>query len=111
MQARSALLLSTVLAIGSTAQATVDDGNGSLVPEALALHAHVEKLHLVVFATGARSIDIIQAMIVSWSPPFGGVLSALTGTSFSADLVSPLNHDLRSRDGFARLLFRVWPSR
>lgn len=35
------------------------------VTEALRLHAHVEKLSLVVFATAAKSVDIIQAQIVS----------------------------------------------
>jgi hypothetical protein len=34
------------------------------VTEALRLHAHVEKLNLVVFATAAKSVDIVQARIV-----------------------------------------------
>jgi len=68
VQSRSALLMSTILALGSTALATLPDGRDEQVAEALRLHAHVEKLNLVVYASGARSIDIVQAQIVSKEP-------------------------------------------
>ncbi|KAJ3542353.1 hypothetical protein NM208_g4149 [Fusarium decemcellulare] len=61
---RSALLTTTTLALGSTALAVASRNSKERVSEALSLHAHAEKLNLVVYATGARSIDIIQAQIV-----------------------------------------------
>lgn len=64
VQNRSALLMTTILALGSTALATLPDGTDEQVAEALHLHAHAEKLNLVVYTTGARSIEIIQAQIV-----------------------------------------------
>lgn len=57
--------MSTILALGATALANLPNSDDELVSEALRLHNHVEKLCLVVYATGARSIDIIQAHIVS----------------------------------------------
>lgn len=65
VRSRSALLTSTILALGSTALATGPGSQDEQVAEAVRLHAHVEKLNLVVYETGARSIDIIQAQIVS----------------------------------------------
>lgn len=62
---RSALLVTTILAIGSTALGLLNPEKDGQVAESLRLHAHVEKLGLVVFATGARSIEIVQAQIVS----------------------------------------------
>ncbi|KAL1844933.1 hypothetical protein VTK73DRAFT_1485 [Phialemonium thermophilum] len=64
VRSRSALLMSTILALGSSALATLPDSSDDTVSEALRLHAHVEKLNLVVYATGARSVDIIQAQIL-----------------------------------------------
>jgi hypothetical protein len=57
--------MTTMLALGSTALATLPQRADEQVAEALRLHAHVEKLNLVVFTTGARSIEIIQAHIVN----------------------------------------------
>lgn len=65
VRSRSALLMSTILALGSTALATLPNSKDEQVTEAIRLHAHVEKLNLVVYTTGARSIDIIQAQIVN----------------------------------------------
>lgn len=65
VQTRSALLMTTILALGATALSTLPQGKEEQVAEVLRLQAHVEKLSLVVYATGARSIDIIQAQIVS----------------------------------------------
>lgn len=62
---RSALLTTTVLAIGSSALGLLSPTRDGQVAESLRLHTHVEKLGLVVFATGARSIEIVQAQIVS----------------------------------------------
>lgn len=62
--------MTTILALGATALSTLPQGKEEQVAEALRLHAHVEKLSLVVYATGARSIDIIQAQIVSCPPSF-----------------------------------------
>ncbi|CAO2658286.1 Nn.00g060090.m01.CDS01 [Neocucurbitaria sp. VM-36] len=62
---RSALLTTTILAIGSTAGIAINpEAYNEHVTEALRLHAHVEKLNLVVYATGARSVDIVQAQIL-----------------------------------------------
>ncbi|KAF4469436.1 hypothetical protein FALBO_3656 [Fusarium albosuccineum] len=61
---RSALLTTTILALGSTALAVASQNPKERVSEALSLHAHAEKLNLVVYATGARSVDIIQAQIL-----------------------------------------------
>ena len=67
VRSRSALLTTVLLAIGSTTMATHPSRKDEQVAEALRLHAHADKLNLVVYATGARSIDIIQAQIVSVS--------------------------------------------
>jgi predicted metal-dependent TIM-barrel fold hydrolase len=65
VQTRSALLTSTVLALGSIALETFPNAEDEQVEEALKLHAHVEKLNLVIYSTGARSMEIVQAQIVS----------------------------------------------
>lgn len=97
VRGRSALLTSTILALGSTALATLPHSRDEQVAEALRLHAHVEKLNLVVYATGARSIDIIQAQIVSLScfPP---IYITNIGSS-CRDLVPRQEPALMSRDG------------
>jgi hypothetical protein len=69
VRSRSALLFTTLLALGSTALATLPKHADEQVSEALGLHAHVEKLNLVVYTTGARSIEIMQAQIVSTCIP------------------------------------------
>ena len=65
VRSRSALLMTTLLAVGATALASLHPLDGEQVSEALALQAHAERLVLVVYAASARSIDIIQAHIVS----------------------------------------------
>ncbi|KAF2108080.1 hypothetical protein BDV96DRAFT_588175 [Lophiotrema nucula] len=62
---RSALLTTTILALGATAGLAISSGpRREHVTEARRLHAHVEKINLVVYATGARSVDIVQAQIL-----------------------------------------------
>jgi len=63
-RSRSALLTTTILAIGATAIATLPDFTTEQVAIARTLHTHCEKLQLVVYATGAKSVDIIQAFIL-----------------------------------------------
>lgn len=62
---RSALLTTVILALASTALTYTAERSHSQVTEALSLHAHIDRLIWVIFATGARSIEIIQAHIVS----------------------------------------------
>ncbi|KAF4967389.1 hypothetical protein FSARC_5047 [Fusarium sarcochroum] len=64
VRSRSALLTTTILALGSTAIAGNLKSGKDQVSEALGLHAHAEKLNLIVYETAARSIDIIQAQIL-----------------------------------------------
>lgn len=54
-----------MLEMGSIAIASRGDATSDEIAEAMAIHAHVEKLLLVVFATRARSCEIIQAILVS----------------------------------------------
>jgi hypothetical protein len=61
---QSALLTTTILALGSIALATLPDSDDAQVAEALKLRAHAEKLSLVVYSTGARSLEIVQAQVV-----------------------------------------------
>ena len=65
LRSRSAFLLTTVIATGATALATLHDATSDAIDEAKRLHEHVEKLDLVAYSTGARSIEIIQAHLVS----------------------------------------------
>jgi hypothetical protein len=65
VRSRSALLTTTILAVASTALATWPHNGDRYVEEALRLHEHAEKLNVLVYSTGARSIDIMQAQIVS----------------------------------------------
>jgi hypothetical protein len=69
VRSRSALLFTAVLAVGSTALATLPHATMEGVDESMALQAHAEKLGLVVFTTGAKSCEIIQAQILmyKWS--------------------------------------------
>lgn len=64
---RSALLATTMSAVGATVLASLNPTDEAQVAEALRLQAYAERLILVVLAAGARSIDIIQAHIVSVS--------------------------------------------
>lgn len=70
VQSQSALLMTTVLALGSIALATLPNKTDADVAEATKLHAHVLKLDLAVYSTGARSIEIVQARIVGHPTPF-----------------------------------------
>ena len=68
VRTHSATLVSAILAIGSTALATLPNTTSPQdVDEAMRLHAHAEKLQLVVFATGAKSIEIVQGLMVGTS--------------------------------------------
>ncbi|KAM5349144.1 hypothetical protein ACJ41O_008967 [Fusarium nematophilum] len=60
---QSALLTTAILALGSIALATLAEGTDDQVAEALKLRAHTEKLSLVVYSTGARSLEIVQAQV------------------------------------------------
>ncbi|KAF2014440.1 hypothetical protein BU24DRAFT_451484 [Aaosphaeria arxii CBS 175.79] len=64
VRSRSAMLTTTVLALGSIALATLPDHIDEQIAEAKKLYAHAEKLSLVVYSTGARSIEIVQAQIL-----------------------------------------------
>jgi hypothetical protein len=64
LQSRSALLTTTIFALGSIALATLPGKTDADVAEAMKLHAHVLKLDLVVYSTGAQSLEIVQAQIV-----------------------------------------------
>ncbi|KAM5362281.1 hypothetical protein ACJZ2D_012636 [Fusarium nematophilum] len=61
---QSALLTTAILALGSIALATLAEGTDDQVAEALKLRAHTEKLSLVVYSTGARSLEIVQAQVL-----------------------------------------------
>lgn len=62
---RSALLTTVILALASTTLTYTVERSHTQVTEALSLHAHIDRLIWVIFATGARSIEIVQAHIVS----------------------------------------------
>ncbi len=64
VQQRSAFLFTVILCLGATSLATAADAPESMVDTAEKLEAHAAKLHLVVCATGAKSIDIIQGELV-----------------------------------------------
>ena len=64
VRSRSAILTTTILALASTVLSILPQKSDDQVTEALRLHAHVEKLSLVIFATAAKSVDIVQAQIV-----------------------------------------------
>ena len=106
VRSRSALLTSTILALGSSALATGPGGTEECISEAHRLHAYVEKLNLVVYATGARSIDIIQAQIVSTT--FFMLQAPTNTTSFSHDGVRRPRLESMNNGGCARQLFQGW---
>lgn len=76
VRGRSALLFSTILSIGATALATLPNSTKQSIDLARALFAHTEKLHLVICAAAAKSIEIVQAELVS-----GGHIKSLTDRS------------------------------
>ena len=61
---RSAYLFAVILALGAVGDATYHGGT-HISRTAVRLYAHAEKLHLVVCATAVKSIEIIQAQLVS----------------------------------------------
>ena len=61
----SAWLFTCILASTSLLLAARLDASKKVVDEAMSLQNHAEKLSLVVYATRARSIEIIQAHLVS----------------------------------------------
>lgn len=65
VRARSAYLFTIILATGATAIATLPGATKDQTSRAIKLHAHIDKLQLVLCATGAKSIEIIQAEVVS----------------------------------------------
>lgn len=67
VRSRSAYLFTTILAIGATSIATLSHSTKDQARRALRLHAHVDKLQLVLCATAAKSVEIIQAEIVCFS--------------------------------------------
>ncbi|QKD59994.2 uncharacterized protein FOBCDRAFT_243784 [Fusarium oxysporum Fo47] len=66
---QSALLTTTILALGSIAIATLPESDDGQVVEALNLRAHAEKLSLVVYSTGARSLEIYRFSTFSGRAP------------------------------------------
>jgi len=70
LKSRSALLTTTVLAVASTVLANLSLSQVEQAAEAFRLQGHAEKLSLVVFASGARSVEIVQAQILlcRWGP-------------------------------------------
>lgn len=105
---RSALLTTTVLAIGSTALGLLNPEQDGQVAESLRLHAHVEKLGLVVFSTGARSIEIVQAQIVSQIRCWTGLLLIDSSSSCFADGELHRKLDSMSKDGSAPACSQEW---
>lgn len=104
VRTRSALLTTTILALGSTALTTLRSENSvshrEAIAEALSLHAHVEKVNLVIYATGARSVDIIQAHIVSDCPLYDCIRRHTYKLwSCCLDGVSQRPLGLKNRDG------------
>jgi hypothetical protein len=67
VRARSAYLFTIILATGATAIATLPGATKDQTNRATKLHAHVDKLQLVLCATAAKSVEIIQAEVVSIS--------------------------------------------
>lgn len=66
---RSAYLMTVVLALGAVGIATSTRGTKRDLERASKLYAHAEKVHLVIYATSAKSTEIIQAQLVSQSSP------------------------------------------
>jgi hypothetical protein len=60
-------LFTIILATGATAIATLPGATKEQTSRAIKLHAHIDKLQLVLCATAAKSIEIIQAEVVSQS--------------------------------------------
>ncbi len=102
VRSRSALLTTAICAVGSTALATLPEKKNELVAEAIALHALVEKLNLVVYMTGAKSVEIMQAQIVS------NALSIRTDASSCLDMGCQRTHDLTTGGGYGQQSSLGW---
>ena len=61
VRARSAYLFTMILALGATSIAMFPTATDAQCQRAKRLHAHAEKLQLVLCATAAKSIEIVQA--------------------------------------------------
>jgi hypothetical protein len=64
MKQRSAFLYTVVLAVGATvlcSQSATTSGTLAVVEQ---LSAHAEKLCVMIYSTGAKSVEIVQAMLV-----------------------------------------------
>lgn len=62
---RSALLFTAILAVGASAAVLQANHGAPSVDTAHSLHAHVEKLLLAMYATKSKSLELVQAQIVS----------------------------------------------
>lgn len=91
---QSALLTTTILALGSIAIATLPESDDGQVVEALNLRAHAEKLSLVVYSTGARSLEIVQAQVVRRGSTRQNlfILRLMVNGSYYPDLGGPQKH-------------------
>ncbi|WVQ95842.1 hypothetical protein IAU59_002941 [Kwoniella sp. CBS 9459] len=65
VRSRSAFLFTVVLALGATAMATLSSSTVYDSTLALKLWGHLEKLQLVVCATAAKSVEIVQGMLLA----------------------------------------------
>ncbi|WVQ72840.1 hypothetical protein IAR50_002401 [Cryptococcus sp. DSM 104548] len=64
-RSRSVFLFAVILALGATSLATLPKSSSRKRTIATKLFAHVEKLQLVICATAAKSIEIVQAELLS----------------------------------------------
>lgn len=67
VRARSAYLFTVILAVGATSIAILPHATNDQARRATNLRAHIDKLQLVLCATAAKSVEIIQAELVSRS--------------------------------------------
>ncbi|WWC89880.1 uncharacterized protein L201_004808 [Kwoniella dendrophila CBS 6074] len=65
VRSRSAFLFTVLLALGATSRATSPTSTPQDRSIALRLWAHLEKLQLVVHATAAKSVEIVQGMLLA----------------------------------------------
>ncbi|WWC60942.1 uncharacterized protein I303_103518 [Kwoniella dejecticola CBS 10117] len=65
VRSRSAFLFTVVLALGATSTATLTTSSPQDRILAIKLWAHLEKLQLVVCATAAKSVEIVQGMLLA----------------------------------------------
>ncbi|WVW82922.1 hypothetical protein I302_104936 [Kwoniella bestiolae CBS 10118] len=65
VRSRSAFLFTVILALGATSIATLSTSTPQDRLLAIKLWAHLEKLQLVICATSAKSIEIVQGMLMA----------------------------------------------